>query len=221
MNGDGYADVIVGAYLYDHGEGDEGAAFLFYGSPDGLESTPAWIGESNQSGAQFGIAVSTAGDVNGDGYSDVIVGARYFTNTVYRQGKAYLFYGSPAGLGPTPGWTALGEMSTAYFGNIVGSAGDVNGDGYSDIIVDSYTFDGGLGWAQGRVYVWCGSSSGLPSAPCWTTTGEQGGSYLSTGAAGDVNGDGYGDVIVAATEYSADQTGEGRAYLYFGRRAGS
>ncbi len=101
-----------------------------------------------------------------------------------------------------------------------GRAGDVNGDGYSDIIVDSYTFDGGLGWAQGRVYVWCGSSSGLPSAPCWTTTGEQGGSYLSTGAAGDVNGDGYGDVIVAATEYSADQTGEGRAYLYFGSASG-
>ena len=121
VNGDGYSDVVIGADAYDHGEVDEGAAFLFYGSPHGLESTPAWMDESNQSGAMFGYWVSLAGDVNGDGYSDVIIGARSFTDTIDRQGKAYLYHGSPAGLSPTPGWTALGEMSAAYFGTIVGT----------------------------------------------------------------------------------------------------
>ncbi len=223
VNGDGYSDIIVGAYAYDHGEVNEGAAFLFYGSPNGLQNTPGWMSESNQSGAQFGIAVSTAGDVNGDGYDDVVIGARSFTNSIDRQGKAYLFYGSPSGLGAAPGWTALGETWAAYFGNVVGSAGDVNGDGYSDIIVGSHGFDGGLGWAQGRAYVWCGSPSGPHAAPCWVATGEQGSGYFAytgTGSAGDVNGDGYSDVIVSAAAYSADQAGEGRAYLYYGSASG-
>ena len=98
VNGDGYSDVVIGADAYDHGEVDEGVAFLFYGSPHGLGIAPAWMGESNQSGAMFGYWVSMAGDVNGDGYSDVIIGARTFTDTIDRQGKAYLYYGSPAGL---------------------------------------------------------------------------------------------------------------------------
>ena len=145
VNGDGYSDVVVGAFTYDHGETDEGAAFLFLGSANGLASAPAWMSESNQSGSQFGLAVSTAGDVNSDGYSDVIVGARSFTDSFVR-GKAYLFYGSAAGLAPTPGWTAVGETPFAYFGQVVASAGDVNGDGYDDVVVGSHGFDGGRGF---------------------------------------------------------------------------
>ena len=79
VNGDGYADVIVGARLYDRGQMDEGAAFVFLGSASGIASgnpaTAAATLESNQASAYMGIGVAGAGDVNGDAYADVIVGA--------------------------------------------------------------------------------------------------------------------------------------------------
>jgi FG-GAP-like repeat len=75
VNGDGYSDIIVGAALYDNGQTDEGAAFIYHGSATGISTTPAIILESNQAGASFGTGVSGAGDINGDGYSDIVVGA--------------------------------------------------------------------------------------------------------------------------------------------------
>jgi hypothetical protein len=81
VNADGYADVIVGAANYDNGQTQEGAAFLFLGSPSGLvgtnPATAAAVLESNQASAYFGWSVAGAGDVNGDGYADVLVGAYY------------------------------------------------------------------------------------------------------------------------------------------------
>ncbi len=75
VNNDGYSDVIVGAPLYDNGHTDEGRIYVYYGSSNGLSDTADRISESNQAGAWFGVYVSTAGDVNGDGYSDIIAGA--------------------------------------------------------------------------------------------------------------------------------------------------
>ncbi len=75
VNGDGYSDVIVGAYVYDNGQSDEGAAFIYHGSSSGLSTTAASQLEANQVSAYLGYSVASAGDVNGDGYSDVIVGA--------------------------------------------------------------------------------------------------------------------------------------------------
>jgi len=78
VNGDGFSDLVVGAHLYDNGESDEGVAFLYLGSAGGLAVDPAWTGESNDSGAQYGMPVAPAGDVNGDGYGDLVVGAKQF-----------------------------------------------------------------------------------------------------------------------------------------------
>ncbi len=80
MNGDGYSDVIVGAWLYSNVEGAEGRAFIYHGSAAGINSTAVTTVESNQVNANLGIAVAGAGDVNGDGYSDVIVGSQLFDN---------------------------------------------------------------------------------------------------------------------------------------------
>ena len=76
VNGDGFSDVAVSAYLFDAGKTDEGRVFVFAGSPEGLSKTPSWIMDGNQADGHFGRALACAGDVNGDGFDDLIVGAR-------------------------------------------------------------------------------------------------------------------------------------------------
>jgi FG-GAP repeat protein len=85
VNGDGYDDALLGAYYYDDGETDEGRAFLYLGSAAGLVADPAWTAESNQARAYFGGSVASAGDVNGDGYDDALVGAYFYENGEFRE----------------------------------------------------------------------------------------------------------------------------------------
>jgi hypothetical protein len=116
---------------------------VYHGSPTGLNASPLWTAESNQVYAHFGISVASAGDVNGDGYSDVVVGATNYDNGQTGEGRAYVYHGSPTGLSTSSSWTAESNQTSAYFGISVASAGDVNGDGYSDIIVGAYGYDNG------------------------------------------------------------------------------
>ncbi|RMG44335.1 MAG: hypothetical protein D6718_10260 [Acidobacteria bacterium] len=221
VNGDGYSDVIVGAYSYDNGETDEGRAYVFHGSPSGLETTPAWTAESNQAFAEFGYSVSTAGDVNGDGYSDVIVGAFHYDNGETDEGRAFVYHGSASGLETTPAWTAESDQTSAYFGGSVSTAGDVNGDGYADVIVGAYQYDNGEA-NEGRAFVYHGSASGLETTPAWTAESDQASASFgkSVSTAGDVNGDGYSDVIVGAYLYDNGEANEGRAFVYHGSASG-
>jgi hypothetical protein len=87
-------------------------------------------------------SVASAGDVNGDGFSDVIVGAHLFDQRLRpNEGAAFVYHGSASGLSTTPNWTAESNQGNAQFGVSVASAGDVNGDGFSDVIVGAYMFD--------------------------------------------------------------------------------
>jgi hypothetical protein len=145
VNGDGYDDILVGAPYYDNPEGDEGGIFVWYGSAGGLgeNGTPEnadWRAESNQASALFGYSVGTAGDVNGDGFDDIIVGAWLYDNPQSGEGMAFVWYGSAVGLGEkgTPanaGWKYESDRDGTGLGYAVATAGDVNGDGCSDIIV--------------------------------------------------------------------------------------
>ncbi|HNT75825.1 MAG TPA: FG-GAP-like repeat-containing protein, partial [Anaerolineae bacterium] len=221
VNGDGYSDVIVGAQYYDNGETNEGRAYVYYGSGSGLSTSPVWMAEGDQAGALFGYAVGTAGDVNGDGYADVIVAALYYDNGQTDEGCAFVYHGSASGLAATPTWTAESNQAYASFGHAVGTAGDVNGDGYADIIVSARQYDNGQ-INEGRTYVYHGSASGLSAAAAWTAESDQAYAYLGTavGTAGDVNGDGYSDIIVGAPDYDNEQTDEGRVYVYYGSASG-
>jgi hypothetical protein len=221
VNGDGYADVVVGAPQYDNGQADEGRASLYLGSASGLVAMPAWSAESNQAGARFGVSVSTAGDVNGDGYDDVIVGASHYDNGQVDEGRAYLYLGSAGGLAPAPAWMAESSQSFAVFGFSVATAGDTNADGYADVIIGSDGFDNGEA-EEGRAFVYFGTASGLAPNPVWTAESNQLGARFgwSVAPAGDVDGDGFADVIVGAIRFDTPGVDGGKAFVYMGSRAG-
>jgi uncharacterized repeat protein (TIGR01451 family) len=220
VNGDGFSDVIVGAAWYDNGQNDTGRAYVYLGSPSGLVSTPAWTASSDRPNSQFGAAVASAGDVNGDGFGDIIVGAVYYDNGQSDEGRAYLYLGSPAGLAASPAWTVEGDQFFAHLGISLSGAGDVNGDGFDDVIVGAPGYDNDQ-TDEGRAYLYFGSASGLSATPGWTVEGNQAGAALgSVNTAGDVNGDGFSDVIVGAGGYDNDQMNEGRVYLYLGSASG-
>ncbi|MEW6219083.1 MAG: integrin alpha, partial [Thermodesulfobacteriota bacterium] len=221
VNGDGFSDVIVGAHKFDRGETNEGRVYLYVGGPTGLAASPAWTAESNQIGAQLGWSVATPGDVNGDGFSDVIVGALGFDSGQTDEGRAFLYLGGPAGLAASPAWTAESNQVGASLGSSVAMAGDVNSDGYSDVIVGAFGFDNGQ-TDEGRAFLYLGGPAGLAASPAWTAESNQVGAQLgwSVATAGDVNGDGYSDVIVGALGFDNGQTDEGRAFLYLGGSAG-
>ena len=221
VNGDGYDDVIIGAPFYDNGETDEGRAYLYLGSASGIEVNTAWTAEGDQINAQFGYSLAAAGDVNGDGYSDVVVGAPFYDNGETDEGTAYVYLGSASGLATVPAWAAESDQVNAQFGFSVASAGDVNTDSWDDVIVGSPSYDNGE-TDEGRVYVYHGSASGLAAAAAWTAESNQVNAQFGFSVAwgGDVNGDGYGDVIVGAPFYANGQSDEGRIYVYHGSASG-
>jgi Secretion system C-terminal sorting domain/FG-GAP repeat/FG-GAP-like repeat len=221
VNGDGYSDVIVGAPFFDNGQADEGRAFLYHGSATGISTTAAATVESNQVNAQMGISVASAGDVNGDGYSDVIVGAIRFDNGEIDEGAAFVYHGSAAGISTTAAATVESNQGNADMGRSVASAGDVNGDGYSDVIVGANIFDNGEN-DEGRAFVYHGSATGINTIAAATVESNQefGNMGHSVASAGDVNGDGYSDVIVGANLFDAGLNNEGAAFVYHGSATG-
>ena len=203
VNGDGFADLIVGAPKYDAGIYREGAAFLFPGSPGGLAAQPTWIGRGAQQGSRYASALSS-GDVNGDGYDDLLIGAPQYRGDNTGEGAAFLYYGSPFGLNPTPGWQYTSGQADAELGWSVAVVGDLNGDEYADVAVGARWFVGNAG-SEGTVFIFSGAPTGLPATPDRTLWGGQAaaGFGWSVAGAGDVNGNGYDDLLVGAPYYDA------------------
>ncbi|TLU94715.1 FG-GAP-like repeat-containing protein [Dyadobacter sediminis] len=220
INKDGYSDIVIGASMYDNGETNEGAAFVYLGSAQGIASWPANILECNQFDANMGSSVGMAGDVNGDGYSDIIVGAPMFDKGQANEGAAFIYHGSATGLNPTP--KLLEENQTAaLYGYRVNGAGDVNGDGYSDILVSAREYDNGQ-TDEGAVFVYHGSALGITSGAIKVLEGNQSYAYLghSAATAGDINGDGYSDIIIGANMYDKGQANEGAVFIHYGSDRG-
>jgi len=220
VNGDGFADTVVGAALYDNGQADEGQVTVYLGSAGGLAAAAFWTGEGDQGGAQFGAAVAPAGDVNGDGFADIIAGAPAYDNVQVNEGRALVFHGSAGLLSATPVWIGY-TSSGGNYGYAAGSGQDVNGDGYADILVAANTFTNGQP-SEGAVFLYHGSASGPDVTPNWTVEGNAADMNFgwSATAGGDVNGDGYTDIIVGAAGYSNGQTREGAILVYHGSPSG-
>ena len=221
VNGDGCSDLVVGAPDYDNGQGDEGAAFLYLGADTGLVMPWAWHAEGNQSGAHFGAAVAPAGDVDGDGYQDLLVGAPDLTTGFAHEGRAFLFRGAASLPSATPSWTFDGGQANAHLGAAVAGAGDVNGDHDRDVVVGAADYDSLLA-DRGRALVFLGGPSGLASAPTWIEQGGQAGAHFGAALAGsgDVNGDGFGDIAVGAPDWTSGPGAAGAVFVYAGSPTG-
>ncbi|HNA56702.1 MAG TPA: FG-GAP-like repeat-containing protein, partial [Chitinophagales bacterium] len=221
VNGDGYDDLIVGSIFYSNGQSSEGAAYIYLGSASGISTTPQIILESNQNSANFGKAVAGAGDINNDGYDDIVIGAYNYDNGQTNEGRAYIYMGSASGISATPALTLEVNQAQCNFGSSVAAAGDVNNDGFADVIIGAYNYDNGQ-TNEGRAYVYHGSATGLNATPVSIMESNSAQAYFgwSVGGDMDVNGDGFDDVIVGAYNQSNGQANEGLAYVFHGSASG-
>jgi hypothetical protein len=217
VNGDGYDDAIVGEPHFDEGHFSEGKVHLYPGSASGLAGTASWSAEGEADDAWFGASLSAAGDVNGDGYADVLIGSPRFAGGGFERGRASLYLGSPSGLAPAPAWTAVGDRDGERLGSSVLGPGDLNGDGYDDVALGApLAYDPVRDLiSEGRIAVYLGSATGpgaVPDFEAWG--GRRAGFFGSALAAGDVDADGFADLIVGSFNAGAFQ--EGRAVLFRG-----
>jgi hypothetical protein len=254
VNGDGYADVIVGAPSYDAGESDEGAAFVFLGGASGVATGTAAAAsariESDQAGALLGASVAGAGDVDADGYADVIVLAPGYDDGQSNEGLALVVRGTAAGIAnSTPLSVGVSRITSdqaeasapsLFFSSFdfqntaVAGAGDVNGDGYADVIVGFSLYDTGS-TNQGIALLFLGGASGIPrggpgAAAARLEPPAEANAYFghAVAGAGDVNGDGFADVVVGAARghpsfpsvasgaFDDFATDEGAAFVFLG-----
>ena len=220
---DGYDDVLAGAPAYIGDFPACGAAFLYMGSPLGLETTPAWVFQGDKQDAGLGSAVDAAGDLNQDGYLDLLIGVHHYTEGEFNEGQVRVYLGSAAGFDSASYWGFKSGQYGASLGAAVAGAGDFNGDGFLDLAASAPYYDATIADVvvknTGAVYAFYGVADGLPSTTeYWLATGatENEKFGLSIATAGDLNQDGFDDLLVGVPGYDATKVDQGAVYVYLG-----
>jgi len=245
INGDGIGDLTVGAWGADPNGSNSGSSYVVFGKSTGFAPTLALSSLSGTNGFRLdgaaagdysGLSVSAAGDINGDGIGDLIVGAVLADPNGSQSGSSYLVFGKStpfattlalSSLSGTDGFRLDGAAAYDHSGFSVSAAGDINGDGIGDLIVGAYRADLN-GGNSGSSYLVFGQSTPFAATLALSSLNGSDGfrldgaaaydqSGFSVSAAGDINGDGIGDLIVGA--WSADPNGSnsGSSYVVFGQ----
>jgi hypothetical protein len=249
INGDGIGDILIGAPFADPNGDYSGETYVVFGSNAGfgpsLDLSSLETGDGSKGFVLNGIAeddlsgysVSSAGDVNGDGFDDILIGASGADPNGESSGETYVVFGSDAGFDPSFDLSSLemGDGSKGFVlkgiderdrsGHPVSSAGDVNGDGFDDILIGASSADPNSNPDAGETYVVFGSDAGFdPSFDLAGLDGSNGfvlngielgdESGHSVSSAGDVNGDGFDDILISALEANL---GVGETYVVFGQ----
>ena len=242
VDGDGLDDVIIGANRADPNGSDSGRAYVVFGKAD---TEPVQLAEIVAGNGGFalhgeamddnaGISVSRAGDVDGDGLDDVIVGAQYADANGGDSGRAYVVFGKADGAGVdledvaagVGGFSLEGEAAGDRAGFSVSGIGDVNGDDLDDVVVGAF-FAAPSGDASGRAYVVFGKVDTDAVDLADIAAGDGGfaidgeaaydNAAISVRGAGDIDGDGIGDLVIGAPYADINGSDAGRGYVVFGK----
>lgn len=208
VNGDGFGDLAVGT---GSAFGGQGRVYLFFGGPSGLASAfdVELTRPASGTAGGLGSGVSGPGDINGDGYADVLAGQG---GNPGQPPHVHVFTGGPMGPSSSRSSTIVGPVSDGYFGYRI-TGGDMNGDEIADVLIGAHT-EAGIG----RAYFYLGSTSGLPAAPSRTLPNPIAANVGFTSGltfAGDLNGDGYGDAAIGNPNENS-----GDVLIYYGGTTG-
>jgi Ca2+-binding RTX toxin-like protein len=241
LNGDGFDDIILGLQTRTDPEVSLRATYVVFGKSGGfgseldlgaLDGTNGFLVEAESAGDLAGTAVAGAGDINGDGFDDLIIGAFAADPNGPSSGASYVVFGRASGfpasfnvaaLNGVDGFRISGASAGAYSGFTLSGAGDVNGDGFDDFAIASY--------GARTVHVVFGKAGAFPADLNLSTLNGSNGFRLdpevfndalgrSISAAGDVNADGYADLIVGAPNAGPSGNAPGASYVVFGRAGG-
>jgi len=218
-NADGFSDLIYGEPGADN---DSGAVHIHYGSVNGYPVSPDLTLIGLHEGARFGASLAMVGDADGNGYDDILIGAPSQNNDSGNStGAVSLYSGFATGLNSNPTWIESGDTIDGLFGANVEAAGDVNGDGFTDLLVSE------IGWESsaeelelGRVHVFLGNSTlQFESTIIEGEVDDVILGYAILGV-GDANADGYDDIVIGSSKDQTSVSGYGRVQFHHGSMEG-